>query len=39
MGHILKNKQKNKCVRVHEITRLIIKKIKMKMKKDPIDTI
>ena len=37
MGHILKNKQKNKCVRVHEIIRLIITKIKMKMKKDPLD--
>ena len=32
MGHILKNKQKNKCVYIHEIMRLIIIKRKMKMK-------
>ena len=31
-GHILKNKQKNKFVIIHEIMRLIIKKTKMKMK-------
>ena len=30
--HILKNKQKNKCVCIHEIIRLIIMKMKMKMK-------
>ena len=30
--HILKNKQKNKCVFIHEIIRLIIMKMKMKMK-------
>ena len=29
---ILKNKQKNKCVCIHEIIRLIIMKMKMKMK-------
>ena len=28
--HILKNKQKNKCVCIHEIVRLIILKMKMK---------
>ena len=38
MGHILKNKQKNKCVCVHDIVRLIIMKTKMKLKKDHIDT-
>ena len=32
VGHILKNKQINKCVRIHEIIRLIIMKMKMKMK-------
>ena len=32
IGHILKNKQKNKCVCIHEITRLIIMKIMMEMK-------
>ena len=32
MGHILKNKQKNKCVCFHEIIRLIIMKMEMKMK-------
>ena len=32
IGHILKNKQKNKCVCIHEIIRLIIMKMKMKMK-------
>ena len=30
--HILKYKQKNKCVRVYKIMRLIIMKMKMKMK-------
>ena len=32
IGRILKNKQKNKCVCIHAITRLIIMKMKMKMK-------
>ena len=32
MGHIPKNKQKNKCVCIHEIIRLIIMKMKIKMK-------
>ena len=32
IGHILKNKQKKKCVCIHEIIRLIIIKMKMKMK-------
>ena len=32
IGHILKNKQKNKCVCIYEIIRLIIMKMKMKMK-------
>ena len=32
IGHILKNKQKNKSVRIHEIIRLIMIKMKMKMK-------
>ena len=32
LGHILKNKQKNKCVCIHEIVRLIIMKMKVKMK-------
>ena len=32
IGHILKNKQKNKCVSIHEIIRLSIMKMKMKMK-------
>ena len=32
IGHILKNKQNNKCVCIHEIIRLIIMKMKMKMK-------
>ena len=31
-GHILKNKQNDKYVCIHEIIRLIIKKMKMKMK-------
>ena len=30
--HILKNKQKKKCVCIHEITRLTIMKMNMKMK-------
>ena len=32
MGHILKNKQKNKFVYIHDIIRLIIMKMKMKMR-------
>ena len=32
IGYILKNKQKNKCVCIHEIIGLIIMKVKMKMK-------
>ena len=32
IGHVLKNKQKIKCVCIHKIIRLIIMKIKMKMK-------
>ena len=32
IGHILKNKQKNNYVCIHEIIRLIIMKMKMKMK-------
>ena len=32
IGHVLKNKQKNKCVCIHEIIRLIVIKMKMKMK-------
>ena len=32
MVQILKNKQNNKCVRIHEIMRLIVMKMKMKMK-------
>ena len=35
---ILKNKQKNNCVCVDEIIRLIIMKITMKLKTDHIDT-
>ena len=38
MGHILKNKQRNKYLCIHEIIRLIILRMKMKMKKDYIDT-
>ena len=30
IGHILKSKQKNKCVCIHEILQLIIIKMKMK---------
>ena len=36
--HILKNKQKNKCVCIHKIIRLIIMKIRWKRKEDLIDT-
>ena len=32
IAYILRNKQKNKCVFIHEITRLIIMKMKIKMK-------
>ena len=32
IGHILKNKEKNTCVCIHEIIRLIIMKMKMKTK-------
>ena len=32
IGHILKKKLKNKCVFIRDITRLITKKMKMKMK-------
>ena len=32
IGHILKNKPKNKCVCIHEMMRLIVTKMKMKMK-------
>ena len=32
IGHTLKNKQKNKCVCIHETVRLIIIIMKMKMK-------
>ena len=32
LGHILKKKEKNKCVCIHEIIRLTITKMKMKMK-------
>ena len=38
MGHILKNKQKNKNFCIHEIIQLIIMKMKMKMENDHIDT-
>ena len=34
-GLIQKNKQKNKCLYIHEIIQLIIMKIKIKMKKKP----
>ena len=33
IGHILKNKQKNKYVCIDKITQLIIRKTKIKMKK------
>ena len=39
VGHILKNKQKYKCVCIHEIIRLITMKMKMKIKKDHINTL
>ena len=32
IGYILKNKQNNKCVSIHEIIRSMIMKMKMKMK-------
>ena len=32
-GHFLKNKQKSKCLCIHEIIRLIIMKMKMKLKR------
>ena len=32
IGHILTNKQKNKCVCIHDIIRVSIIKMKMKMK-------
>ena len=32
IGHILKNKQKNRCVYFHEIIQLIILKMEIKMK-------
>ena len=32
MGHTLKNKQKNMCVCIHEIIRVIMMKMRMKMK-------
>ena len=31
-GHILKNKQKNKCACIHEIIRLVIMKMNKRMK-------
>ena len=37
IGHIVKNKQSNECVCIHEIIQFIIMKMKMKMKKDHID--
>ena len=37
IGHILKNKQKNKCVCIHEIMRLIIMKMKMKKRSHRYD--
>ena len=37
IGHILKNKQKNKCVCIHGIIELVKMKIKIKMKKDHIE--
>ena len=32
LGHILKNKQNNRCICIHEIIRLLMMKMKMKMK-------
>ena len=37
VGHIPRNKQKIKCVCIHEIMRLIITKMKMKIKTRPHD--
>ena len=37
IGHILKNKQKSKRVFTHEITRLILMKMKMKTKSHRYD--
>ena len=34
IGYILKNKQKNKCICVHKIMRLIIMKMKMKIRNE-----
>ena len=39
MGYILKNKQKNKSVCIHEIIQLIIMKMKINLKEDHKDTI
>ena len=36
IGYILKNKQKKKCVSIHEIIRLIKMKMKMKMKNNSL---
>ena len=38
IGNILKNKQKNKCLCIYKIIGLITMKMKIKMKKDHIDT-
>ena len=38
IGYVLRNKQKNKGVCIHEIIRLIIMKMKMKWKTNHIDT-
>ena len=38
IGHILKTKQTNKCVCIHDITQLIIMKMKVKMKIYHMDT-
>ena len=35
IGNILKNKQNNKCVCIHEIMRSMIMKMKVKMKNRP----
>ena len=32
IGHTIKNKEKNKCVNIHDIRRLIIMEMKMKKK-------
>ena len=34
IGYILKNKRNNKCVRIHEIIRLTMMKMKIEMKKN-----